>query len=298
MKALKVGLALACWGGIHGMVLAAPSYSVDWDVPTSGAGSASGGSFSVWDVVGQPDAGSLSGGTFAVNSGQLSQPGLAGLQTRIVSGGRRLFYNGSPLDGGSFSVNDSDDAALATDKVALVSGQTASFANITSHPFGITGLMIDVEALPEDLTAADIQVKSGNTPSPATWTNAPAPGVSVRRGAGAGGSDRVTLTWASGSLQNQWLQATIKATPQSGLNADDVFYFGSSIGDTGNSAADFEVNSSDVTATRLNVGIEAAPITSPYDISRDGLVNSTDVILVRLNLSVVPSRVLVRLVAP
>jgi hypothetical protein len=298
MKALKSGLALACWGVVQAIAIANPSYSVDWDVPASGAGSSSGGSFGVWDVVGQSDAGSLSGGTFSVSSGQLSQPGLAGLQTRIVSGGRRLFYNGSALDGGNFSVNGLDDAALATDKVALVSGQTASYANITSHPYGITGLMVDVEALPEDITASDIQVKAGNTQTPASWANAPTPTVAVRRGAGAGGSDRVTLTWASGAIQNQWVQATIKATPQSGLPSDDVFYFGSSIGDTGNSPTDFEVNASDVTATRLNVGIESVPVTSPYDISRDGLVNSTDVTLVRLNLSVVPSRALVRLVAP
>ena len=158
--------------------------------------------------------------------------------------------------------------------------------------------MIDVEALPEDITASDIEVKTGNTQAPASWSDAPAPTVTVRRGAGAGGSDRVTLTWASGAIQNQWVQATLKSTPQSGLAADDVFYFGSSVGDIGNSATDFEVNASDVTAARLNVGIGPVPVTSPFDISRDGLVNSTDVLLVRLNLSVVPSRVLVRLVAP
>lgn len=298
MKALKTGLVLAFWGIVHGTAMASPSYSVDWDVPSAGAGSSSGGSFGVWDVVGQMDAGSFSGGTFSVSSGQLSQPGLAGFQTRIVSGGRRIFYNGSSLDGGSLGVDAADDAALATDKAALLSGQTAGFANITSYPLGITGLMIDVEALPEDVTDSDIQVKMGNTQSPSGWANAPTPSVTVRRGAGAGGSDRVTLTWAGGAIQNKWLQTTIKATPQSGLAADDVFYFGSSIGDTGNSNANFEVNAVDVTATRLNVSSAMVPVTSAYDISRDGYVNSSDVVYVRLNLSVVPSRVLVRLVAP
>ncbi len=298
MKALKTGLVLAFWGIVHGTAMASPSYSVDWDVPSAGAGSASGGSFGVWDVIGQMDAGSFSGGTFSVNSGQLSQPGLAGLQTRIVSGGRRIFYKGSGLGGDGLSADAADDAALATDKSALLPGQTASFANITSYPFGITGLMIDVEALPEDITDSDIQVKLGNSQTPATWANAPTPTVTVRRGAGAGGSDRVTLAWASGAIQNQWVQTTIKATPQSGLAADDVFYFGNSIGDTGNSATNFEVNAVDVTATRLNVSFDPVPVTSPFDISRDGSVNSTDVVYVRLNLSVVPSRVLVRLVAP
>ena len=298
MKALKTGLVLACWGIVHGTAMASPSYSVDWDVPSAGAGSASGGSFGVWDVVGQIDAGSFSGGTFSVNSGQLSQPGLAGFQTRIVSGGRRIFYGGSALGGDDLSADAADDAALATDKSALLPGQTASFANITSYPFGITGLMIDVEALPEDITDSDIQVKLGNSQTPATWANAPTPTVTVRRGAGAGGSDRVTLAWASGTIQNQWVQTTIKATPQSGLADDDVFYFGNSIGDTGDSATNFEVNAVDVTATRLNASIDPAPVTSPYDVSRDGYVNSTDVVYVRLNLSVVPSRVLVRLVAP
>lgn len=298
MKASKVGFSLGCWVFVQAAAHANTAYSVDWDSAASGAGISSGGAFGLWDIVGQPDAGSVSGGTFAVNVGQLSQPGLAGPSTRIVSGGRRVFYNGSPLDGTNLGVDSSDDAALATDKSALLPGQAATFANVSSYPFGLTGLMIDVEALPEDLTDSDLQVKTGNNQTPSTWTNAPTPNVTVRRGAGAGGSDRVTLTWETGAIMNQWLQTTIRATPQSGLPADDVFYFGSSLGDTGNSSTDFEVNAVDVTAARLNVGFAGVPVTSVYDVSRDGFVNSSDIVYVRLNLSVVPSRVLVRLVAP
>ncbi|MEI6341398.1 MAG: hypothetical protein WCR07_05535 [Verrucomicrobiota bacterium] len=298
MKTSTLFLTLGVLAIARHAATAAPSYSVDWDVATSGGGSSSGGTFAVWDVVGQADAGELSGGTFSLNSGQMSRPGLAGFQTRVVSGGRRIFYNGSSLDGASAAANASDDAALATDKSALLPGGTATFANVTSHPSGITGIMIDVEALPEALTEADIQVKAGNSQSPGSWTNVVSPTITLRRGAGSDGSDRVTLAWPGGVLQNQWLQATIKATPQSGIDSDDVFYFGSSIGDVGDSSSNFAVNSIDVTSTRLNVAFSQVPVTSPYDIDRDGRVNSTDVTLVRLNLSVVPSRALVRLVAP
>ena len=41
-------------------------------------------------------------------------------------------------------------------------------------------------------------------------------------------------------------QVTVLANDHTGLAADDVFYFGNMIGDTGNSAADTNVNSSDL----------------------------------------------------
>ena len=233
----------------------AQGFSVSWDVAGPGAGNGAGGSYAVWDVIGQADAGDASGGSFSITSGQYGQPGLAGFKTQVASGGRRLFYNGSPLDGGNIAANAADDSAIATDKTALVSGQTATFASVSSFSLGITGVMIDVQALPDSVTESDFSFRSGNSLTLSTWTAAIVPAVSLRRGAGVGGSDRITLTWPANTFRNRWLETTLKATPQSGLAADNVFYFGSAVSDVGDSATDFLVTATDGTdrkSTRLN----------------------------------------------
>jgi hypothetical protein len=260
----------------------ATSYSVDWDGATSGSGSSSGGAYSVWDTMGQAQTADASGGTFAVSSGSLSRPGLAGLQVQVAA--RRVFYNQSYWDGNSASAGTADDAAIATDKSALRLGGQASFANYTSFSRGITGVMVDIVGLPETVTASDFEFKVGNTDTPSAWLAAAAPsGVSVRSGSGVNGSDRVTVTWASAAVRNTWLEVVVKATAQTGLGADDVFFFGNVVGETGNSATDTKVNSTDLARVRLNLG--NVPVTSVHDINRDGKVNSTDLSTIRLNLT-------------
>jgi hypothetical protein len=59
---------------------------------------------------------------------------------------------------------------------------------------------------------------------------------------GAGKSDRISLTWPSGAVAKEWLQVTVLADANTGLLTPDVFYFGSAIGDSGNSATDVFVN--------------------------------------------------------
>lgn len=284
MKSRISFVVLGCmWGGLVAM---GRDYSVSWDVASSGGGSSSGGSFAVWDVVGQPDGGGASGGTFAVTAGQMSQPGLAGFSTRIASGGRRLFYNGSGFDKSSSqadsSVADSfDDLAIASDKTALVSG-TSALANVSSYVQGITGIMVDVEALPDSVTEADFEIRRGNSSDISSWTSGVAPAVSLRRGAGADGSDRVTLTWPNATFRNCWVEVRMKATPQTGLALDDVFYFGNALADTGNSASDYRVTAADVLGLRVALKLGTVPITSRFDLNRDKLINTTDVLWARL----------------
>jgi hypothetical protein len=105
----------------------------------------------------------------------------------------------------------------------------------------------------------------------------------VRAGAGSGGSDRVTLVWPDNAIPNgNWLRVAVKANTQTGLAADDVFYFGCAIGETGNSTADAKVNSQDVTRIRNNyTGFGSAGIESVYDFNRDRKVNSQDVTICR-----------------
>jgi len=58
--------------------------------------------------------------------------------------GRDVFYNNSFYDGNNPAINAADDEAIATNKQALLPGQTATFANYTSYSKGINGVMVDV----------------------------------------------------------------------------------------------------------------------------------------------------------
>lgn len=225
--------------------------------------------------------------------------------------GRYVFYNNSAWDGRDAGANAADDWAIAPNpdeasqpslgKTALLPGEQATFRNYTSYARGLNGIMIDIAGLanPEALTPDDFLFRVGNDDYPALWATAPIPQVSVRLGAGQNGSDRVTLIWpdylmrdAKGSyvvnpagIGNQWLQVTVLATPNTRLAAEDVFYFGNAVGETGNSADDALVNAADQIGTRNNRHTLAnpAPLWDEYDFDRDLRVNATDELLARSN---------------
>ena len=161
--------------------------------------------------------------------------------------GEHLFYDDSSFNGNIPGIGASDDGAIATDKTALLPGGTASFANYSSYSRGINGLMIDIAGLPSStLSASDFTFLVGNNSNPGSWSAAPAPaGITVRVGAGASGSDRVEIVWADDAIQDEWLQVTVNATPDTGLTQPDVFYFGNAIGETGNSSSDAIVDATD-----------------------------------------------------
>ena len=102
-------------------------------------------------------------------------------------------------------------------------------------------------------------------------------------GAGLNGSDRVTIIWADGAIQKQWLQVIVQPTVSTGLMAQDVFYFGNAIGETGDNAANALVGVRDQLLARLNPTSPANPadINNVYDFDRDGQVNTVDELLAR-----------------
>ena len=104
-------------------------------------------------------------------------------------------------------------------------------------------------------------------------------------GAGVGGSTRVTIIFPDYSILKQWLQVTVGATPQTGLQSADVFYFGNAVGESNSPAGSTVVDSSDEIAARNNPASFLAPVglTNAYDFNRDGLVNGIDQILARSN---------------
>jgi len=200
--------------------------------------------------------------------------------------GRHVFYNNSAFDGSSAMGDPLDDAAVA-DKEALAPGSVATFANYTNYSRGINGLMVDVEGLSPEITpgAADFEFRVGNDDDPAGWAPVTAePTVTLRRGAGTGGSDRVTVIWNDGAIRNTWLQVTVKAA---GLEMadDDVFYFGNAVAEAGDSEIDAKVTAADLLLARNNPrDFQAETLVDfPFDYDRDGQVDATDVLLARNN---------------
>ena len=179
------------------------------------------------------------------------------------------------------------NGVVAPDKQALLPGQTASFANYTTSHAGITEITLDVSGLANGAGVGpeDFVVRVGVSDDPSAWKAAAAPAVTFSPGAGAAGSDRVSLSWPEGAIKNKWVQVTVRANADTGLAAADVFYFGNLAGDTGDHAAGATqavVNGIDYTSTRLHMGELAAP-DSRYDHRRDGRINSIDIATVRAN---------------
>jgi ELWxxDGT repeat protein len=200
---------------------------------------------------------------------------------------RYLFYNESVFDGETAGVDPSDDSAIATDKTAYLPGSgAATFANMTSYARGINGVMIDVLGSHPNITVADFTFKIGANNAPGSWLPAPSPAaVVVRPGAGVSGSDRVELIWASGAIQDAWLEVTMAANANTGLSSPDVFYFGSRVGDTGSDVdpTAATTDATDQVETRNNQGV-ALFTANPYDFDRDGLVSATDELIARNNI--------------
>jgi len=196
--------------------------------------------------------------------------------------GRHIFYNYSRFD--NQAAGRSDDLAIAPDKTALMPGETATFENYTSYSRGINGIMVDIDGLAGDPTIDDFQFKVGNDDAPGAWSDAPEPlGILVRDGAGVEGADRIAIYWANGAIADEWLQVTVLATDATGLEEDDVFYFGNAIGEAGNSPAEARVNAVDALLARNNPRTfrNPAPIDFDYDYDRDGRVNATDMLSAR-----------------
>ena len=209
-----------------------------------------------------------------------------GLETGVV--GRNVFYNDSFFDGNDTSANAADDNAIATDKVALLPGETATFENYTSFEEGINGIIIDAHlADPTAFSAADIALATGvgSQFSDFSALNVSVD-VSVRVGAGVDGSDRITIILPNGSVVNEFLQVSVLANQATGLQSDDVFYFGNVVGDSGDRATDTRVDAGDLGGVQANLTAFATiDVENNYDFDRDGRVDSSDLGIIQSNLT-------------
>ena len=196
--------------------------------------------------------------------------------------GRYVFYNNSFFDGRDGGAGPADDAAVATDKSALFGGAAPAFQNVTSYARGINGVMLDLRGAWGTVGAGDFRFGLSSVDGEST---APAPSsVTVRRGAGAGGSDRVTLVWPDGAIRNAWLRVTVLSNGNTGLSQPHTFSFGNLVGESTGATGGvlMTVNWADLLPVRRHRSPRrVVDITSPYDHNRDGRINALDVAAVK-----------------
>jgi len=212
----------------------------------------------------------------------------------IVPGGgevvdRFVFFNDSAFDGNNAAASAADDNAIATNKTALLGGETANYENITNFVHGINGIIVDANlADPNAFSADDILLSAGigNQLSDFSLLDVQ-PEVSVRIGEGVNGSDRITIILPNGSVTNEFLQVQVLANATTGLAQNDVFYFGNVVGDTGNRLTDTFVDGADVLQAQANLSglFVTESVESNFDINRDAQVDGADVLLIQANLS-------------
>jgi VCBS repeat-containing protein len=192
------------------------------------------------------------------------------------------------------ATGSSASTSLATDKTALLPGQSSTFANYTSYSRGLNGVVVDVDGLPSGTTdsqmLASLQFAQWDGIAVAGFvalSGAAVPSVSILSGGGVGGSARVTISFPDNTVQNTWLRVTVLANADTGLAANDVFYFGNVIGEVnaGNTSTRYRVNAIDTSNVRNNQspGANSASVTNIYDFNRDGRVNALDTSIVRNN---------------
>ena len=200
----------------------------------------------------------------------------------IQTAGQFVFYNNSSFDSAS------DSAAIATDKVALRNGETATFENYTSFIHGINGIAVDL-LNSNSVVASDFQFSFGNSDDVDTFVplaSSTVTNLTTAAGAGVNGSDRVFIEFADGAITNGWLQVTVLANASTGLTNDEVFYFGNVIGESGNDPTNAIVNLSDISNARTNqTGFEATDVLNALDFNRDAVVNLADISIARTNQS-------------
>ena len=205
--------------------------------------------------------------------------------------GNRLFYNNSKYDNNNTAIGASDDLAIASDKIGYTTGALSNFSAVSGFNKGITGVMVDLASgigthSNINLTSGDITFKISPVTfvtttfnQLSTWTAAPgAANISVRLGAGAGGSDRLEITWANLAITNTWLEVNVKANANTGLTADDVFYFASVIGNSGvgDTTALSRDDANDFTATGNNIIGVTTPVWNVMDYTKDFKVDAND----------------------
>ncbi|TWU60763.1 hypothetical protein Poly51_10440 [Rubripirellula tenax] len=117
---------------------------------------------------------------------------------------------------------------VAVNVVGLLPGRVATSKNYTNYVRGINGIFVDVARMPDlNVSFDDFRFLVGNSSELRDWRDAPVPSsIRIIERGGEDQSHRIIVTWADHAITNEWLQVTMRASPKTGLFADDVFYLG------------------------------------------------------------------------
>jgi hypothetical protein len=146
----------------------------------------------------------------------------------------------------------------------------------TSRPFDANPTR---KAAPKCLRLAPTAYVAGTYNQLNTWTAFTSQtAISVRMGAGTGGSDRLEVTFATNTIKNTWLQVTVHANANTGLSKDDVFYVGSAAGDSGlgDTSTLAKVDINDANAPLANILGLTTQVFQILDYNKDGKVDPND----------------------
>ena len=191
-----------------------------------------------------------------------------------------VFYNNCILDGYDATAGASDDLAIAPDKQALLADELSSSENVIGYYKGINGIMIDIADLnsPAGLNLLDFTFKTTIGSNSTLWADAPAPSsMALRLGKGVNGSDRITFIWADHAITDQWLQITVLGSDNTGLSADETFWFGNLQGDTN---GDGVVDMIDLNAILIDWGESDQGADAGSDLYHNGIVDIIDLTIV------------------
>jgi uncharacterized delta-60 repeat protein len=190
-----------------------------------------------------------------------------------------VFYNNSAFDGHDAGAGEADDGAIATDKVPLLPGETATSSNVTNYSAGINGVMMDL-GFDQGLTFA-WWGRVADAAAPGGWREAPGADIETRSIPNGRGSVRETFVWPDGAIRNTWLELTVVVYVGNTPVEQDTFTFGNLVGETGD---DGRVNALDLGQVKRLLNRPAA-VDSPVDFNRDGRVNALDLGIAKRSLN-------------
>ncbi len=167
---------------------------------------------------------------------------------------------------------------------------TLTYDNLINTAQGLNGIQFEIQDLanPGALDIADFEFQISPQGAfdealnpPTGWMAAPVPTLSVS----GGNPHQVLIEWPDNAIDNRWLRVTVKATANTGLATDEVFYIGHLLGETtGAAGGTFTVAFADISLIRAAVG-STVDSSSIEDIDKNGTVSFADISAMRSNVS-------------
>lgn len=173
--------------------------------------------------------------------------------------------------------------------------QTLGFQNLINTTHGINGIVFDFQNLSNVAGLSVNDFRFQWSPPGAfdpddhpgiNWQDAPAPTITDMQLSGS--TDRIELQWTNNQIRNRWLRITIRATGNTGLTEDQVYYVGHLQGEVDGSLSSgvYVVQyAAEVTLIRAAVAT-ITNASSILDIDKNGQVRLADIVAMRSNVAV------------